>query len=73
MVEYSIELPPGFYDVFVSAGAFSPTACQGAGESRTDTIHDATLHVDPTVSSELSGTRVRGYKEHALKTNASRS
>jgi|HubBroStandDraft_6_1064221.scaffolds.fasta_scaffold34742_2 Carboxypeptidase regulatory-like domain len=62
--KYSIELPPGFYDVFVSAGAFSPTAAKVRVRAGQTTIHDATLHVDPTVSSELSGTRVEGTRDH---------
>jgi hypothetical protein len=57
---YSIELPPGFYDVFVSAGSFSPAADKVRVKAGQTAIHDAKLSVDPIVSRELSGTRVTG-------------
>ncbi len=54
---FAVELPPGFYDVFVSAVAFTPT-CQKvrvrATPPKTATFR---LNVDPLVGNEL-GTKV---------------
>ena len=50
---FASELPPGFYDVFVSANAFSPECRKlriTAGETAT---YNATLRVDPLVMKEL--------------------
>lgn len=55
---FSTELPPGFYDVFTSAMAFSPD-CQKVliknGEAATYKVR---LKVSPLVSKELGGMRV---------------
>ena len=54
---FAVELPPGFYDVFVSATAFTP-ACRKirVGAAPTD-IAMFRLNVDPLVGKEL-GTEV---------------
>jgi hypothetical protein len=59
MGEFETDLPPGFYDLFVSATAFSP----GCEKVRlTESMHpsvDFKLKVDPLVSKEL-GHKVSG-------------
>jgi Carboxypeptidase regulatory-like domain len=53
--EYSTVLPAGFYDVFVSAGGFSPSSRKVRIHEGKDTVNDTILAVDPL---EL---RERGY------------
>lgn len=53
---FAAELPPGFYDLFVSAAAFTP-ACRKirmSGTARPDVT--VRLEVDPLVSKELGDT-----------------
>jgi hypothetical protein len=45
--EYSTKLPAGFYDVFVSAGGFSPNCRKVRIHEGTDTVNDTILGVDP--------------------------
>jgi hypothetical protein len=51
--EYSLDLPPGFYDVFISAAAFSPhcekVRLNGKGTKRLE----VKLKVSPVTSQEL--------------------
>jgi hypothetical protein len=55
---FAVELPPGFYDVFVSAMAFTPT-CQKVRVRMTPTkIATFRLNFDPLVGKEL-GTEVQ--------------
>jgi hypothetical protein len=50
---YFADVPPGFYDVFVSASAFTPVASKvRVKEGQTETF-SAKLNADPLVSKEL--------------------
>jgi hypothetical protein len=50
---FSIDLPPGFYDIFVSATAFSPS-CEKVRIKREETKNlDARLKLSPVTSKEL--------------------
>lgn len=51
---YSAAIPPGFYDVFVSATAFTPTAAKVRVKAGIPTTYDSKLRVDPLVSRELA-------------------
>ena len=50
---YSANVPPGFYDVFVSAKAFTPTAAKVRVKEGHATTLIRELKVDPLVSKEL--------------------
>ena len=50
---YSADVPPGFYDVFVSATAFTPTAAKVRVKEGHATTLRRKLKVDPLVSKEL--------------------
>lgn len=53
--QFAVELPPGFYDVYVSAVAFSPHCRKiriKAGETAT---YQVNLRADPLVTKELGG------------------
>jgi hypothetical protein len=50
---YSADVPPGFYDVFVSARAFTPTAAKVRVKEGHATTLSRKLKVDPFVSKEL--------------------
>jgi|SRR5689334_10808309 len=50
---YSATVPPGFYDVFVSAAAFTPIATKVRVKERKDVTFDAKLPLDPLVGAEL--------------------
>jgi hypothetical protein len=51
--QYSANVPPGFYDVFVSAGAFTPTATKVRVEDGEAATFSTKLKVDPLVSKEI--------------------
>ncbi len=51
---YSTNLPPGFYDVFISAMAFTPTATKVRTKRGQRTTFNAKLQADPLVSKELA-------------------
>ena len=51
---YSVRLPAGFYDVFVSAMAFTPTAAKVRVKRDQPTTFDTSLRPDPLVSNELA-------------------
>lgn len=51
--QYSANVPPGFYDVFVSAGAFTPTAAKVRVKEGEATIFSTKLKADPLVSKEI--------------------
>lgn len=51
---FLVELPPGFYDIFVSAFAFSPACRKVRVRSGEVIIFDAKLRPDPLVSKELA-------------------
>lgn len=50
---YSVGVPAGFYDVFVSAMAFTPTATKVRVKKGQRTTFNAKLQADPLVSKEL--------------------
>jgi len=50
---YSRNVPPGFYDVFVSAMAFTPTATKLRVKDGQSSNFDAKLKVHPLASKEL--------------------
>ena len=51
---YSVSLPPGFYDVMVSASAFSPQCRKVRVRANQFAAYEAKLAADPLVSSELA-------------------
>ena len=51
--KYSMIVPPGFYDVFVSAGAFTPAATKVRVKKRQRATFNAKLGADPLVTKEL--------------------
>jgi Carboxypeptidase regulatory-like domain len=51
---YSAGVPAGFYDVFVSAMAFTPTAAKVRVKQGQHTAHNSMLRADPLVSRELA-------------------
>jgi hypothetical protein len=51
--QYSANVPPGFYDVFVSAGAFTPTATKVRVKEGEAATFSTKLKVDPLVSKEI--------------------
>jgi len=52
--QFGAELPPGFYDVFISAFGFSPT-CRKIRVKPGDVVtFDPKLQVDPLVTKELA-------------------
>lgn len=51
--KYSVDIPPGFYDVFVSSMAFTPTAAKVRVRSDQRATYNSKLKVDPVVSREL--------------------
>jgi hypothetical protein len=50
---YSVDIPPGFYDVFISATAFSPSCRKVRIRSDGISTFDPKLKLDPLVSKEL--------------------
>ncbi len=58
---YSANLPAGFYDVFVSAPAFTPIAAKVIVKGE-KTMFNAKLYVDPLVSKEIGGMKVEGLR-----------
>lgn len=52
---YSVDIPPGFYDVFVAAPAFTPVAAKVRVEPGKPMSHNVRLRLDPQVSRELGG------------------
>ena len=51
---FSVKLPPGFYDVFVSAMAFTPVCRKVRIRDGIDVTFDPKLRVDGLVSAELA-------------------
>jgi hypothetical protein len=58
---FSANLPPGFYDVFVSAEAFSPD-CRKVRTKSGIVAYKTKLKLSPIVAQELQGTRVSEQK-----------
>jgi hypothetical protein len=52
--KYSVTIPAVFYDVFVSATAFTPAAAKVRIKQGQHATHNVSLRVDPLVSSELA-------------------
>lgn len=59
---YSAPVPAGFYDVFVSAPAFTPIATKVIVKEGQRAVLNATLYVDPLVSKEIGGMGVEGVR-----------
>jgi len=51
--DFTAELPPGFYDVLVTANGFSPDCRKVRIKFGETTIYDAKLKADPLVTKEL--------------------
>jgi hypothetical protein len=51
---YSANVPAGFYDVFVSAMAFTPRAAKVRVRQEQSTTYNSRLTADPLVSKELA-------------------
>lgn len=54
--DFSVSLPPGFYDVFVSARAYTPVCRKVRMRERSDVTFDPILQVDGLVIDELGTT-----------------
>ncbi len=52
--KYSLDIPSGFYDVYVSAMAFTPTAAKLRVKQGRRSTYNVSLRVDPLVSKELA-------------------
>lgn len=50
---YSMKVPAGFYDIFVSAMAFTPSAAKVRVKTNKRSTYNVTLRLDPLVSREL--------------------
>ncbi|HXM23977.1 MAG TPA: carboxypeptidase-like regulatory domain-containing protein [Terriglobales bacterium] len=59
---YSANVPAGFYDVFVSAPAFTPIAAKVIVKQGQKTMLNAKLYLDPLVSKEIGGMQVEGVR-----------
>jgi len=57
--EFGAELPPGFYDVFVAASAFSPDCRKVRIKPGEVVTYNPSLKVDPLVASELGDSFAR--------------
>ena len=60
--DYSTNVPAGFYDVFVSAPAFTPIAAKVIVRERQKAMFNARLYVHPLVSREIGGMKVEGVR-----------
>lgn len=56
--DYSAKVPPGFYDVFISAPMFTPTAIKVMVKQGQPTIASMKLTLDPLVSKQIGGVEV---------------
>ena len=54
--EFRAQLPPGFYDIFVAAIAFSPDCRKIRIKPGENATYHVTLKVDPLVTSEMGDT-----------------
>ena len=59
---YSANVPAGFYDVFVSAPAFTPIAAKVIVKQGQKAMLNAKLYVDPLVSKEIGAMSVEGVR-----------
>jgi hypothetical protein len=51
--EFVVDIPPGFYDVFVSAPAFAPESKKVRVNDQQPTVYKARMKADPLVTKEL--------------------
>ena len=51
---FSVAVPPGFYDLFVTAQAFTPAAVKVRVKSNASAEFDVRLHADPKITKELA-------------------
>jgi hypothetical protein len=59
---YSAPVSAGFYDVFVSAPAFTPIAAKVIVKEGQRAVLNAKLYIDPLVSKEIGGMGVEGVR-----------
>ena len=59
---YSADVPEGFYDVLISAPAFTPIAAKVIVKEGQKAMVNAKLYVDPLVSKEIGGIEVEGMR-----------
>jgi hypothetical protein len=59
---YSAPVPMGFYDVFISAPAFTPVAAKVIVKEGQRVAFNVKLYVDPLVSKQIGGMSVEGVK-----------
>jgi hypothetical protein len=59
---YSAQVPVGFYDVFVSAPAFTPMAAKVIVKEGQKVVLNTKLDVDPLVSKAIGGMEVEGVR-----------
>jgi hypothetical protein len=57
---YSITVPAGFYDVFISAPSFTPIAAKVIVKQHEQAKFNPKLRVDPQVSKQIDGMEVQG-------------
>jgi len=50
---FSIAVPPGFYDLFITKPAFTPVAAKVRVKRDGLASYDAVLHADPQITREL--------------------
>jgi hypothetical protein len=50
---FALELPPGFYDVFVGSEGFTPTCCKIRLKHETKVTYSPKLKVDRTICREI--------------------
>ncbi len=60
--QYSADVPAGFYDVLISAPAFTPIAAKVIVKEGQKAMLNAKLYVDPLVSKEIGGIEVQGIR-----------
>jgi len=51
--KFSVDVNPGFYDIFVSSSAFSPQCAKVRVKDTEPSIYTPRLHADPLISKEL--------------------
>jgi hypothetical protein len=59
---FALQLPPGFYDVFVSFTAFSPQCRKIRIKPGSTSVYKARLKVDPLVTRELGDAVPKGSR-----------
>jgi hypothetical protein len=54
--QFTLEVVPGFYDIFVSAPAFSPECTKLRVRKAASAVYMPRMHADPLVTKELGDT-----------------